>query len=60
MVMVFYSEKTQIKISPGKRLVGTGPGEARCELPGVLPIGPFGQLFTLPTYMEYCQPGTPT
>lgn len=36
-VMVYYSERIQIKINSGKRHVEQSPGETRCELPAVSP-----------------------
>ena len=35
MVMVFYSERTQIKISKGKRHMEKSVGISRCKLPSV-------------------------
>lgn len=34
-VMVWYGERTEIRISKWKKLMGQDPGESRCRLPGV-------------------------
>ena len=39
MVMVYYSERIQIKFSKGKRHTGQGPGGTRHKLPVVCPLG---------------------
>lgn len=64
--MVYCSERTEVKISKGKRCRGQGPGETRCELPVVvsqwncMDSTYFSQQLCVTTHMKYCQPWKPT